>query len=102
MSDLTVTRTVVVTDPIGLHARTAVGIADVVRRSQSTVTLVKDERRASGTEVLQMLSLYVPRGESVTIQAVGPDADAVLDALEPVFAGDPEDQIEPDEKEPIA
>jgi phosphotransferase system HPr (HPr) family protein len=94
MSDLTVTRTVVVTDPIGLHARTAVGVADVVRRSQSTVTLVKDERRASGTEVLQMLALYVPRGETVVVQAVGPDADAVLDALEPVFAGDYGDEAQ--------
>ena len=86
MSDLTVTRTVVVTDPVGLHARTATGIAKVVRCSQSTVTLIKDERRASGTDVLQMLSLYVPRGEAVRLEADGPDAAAVLDALESVFA----------------
>ena len=26
-------------------------------------------------------------GEAVTLEAVGPDADAVLDALEPLFAG---------------
>ena len=96
MSDLTVTRTVVVTDPVGLHARTAVGIAEIVRRSQSSVTLIKDERRASGTDVLQMLSLYVPRGQSVRLEADGPDAAAVLDALESVFAGqfgDPAQEI---------
>jgi phosphotransferase system HPr (HPr) family protein len=96
MSDLTVTRTVVVTDPVGLHARTAVGIAEIVRRSQSSVTLIKDERRASGTDVLQMLSLYVPRGQSVRLEVEGPDAAAVLDALEAVFAadfGDPAQEI---------
>jgi phosphocarrier protein len=84
----TVTRTIVVTDPVGLHARTAVGIADVARRSKSKVTLTKDERQAAGTEVLQLLSLYVPRGESVVVQVIGPDAAEVMDALEPVFAGE--------------
>ena len=94
MPDLKLVRTMVVTDPIGLHARTAVGVADVVRRSQSTVTLMKDDRRASGTEVLQMLSLVVYPGESVVVQAVGPDAAAVLDALAPIMAGDFDDQAQ--------
>ena len=92
MPDLTIVRTMVVTDPIGLHARTAVGVADVVRRSQSTVTLMKDDRRASGTEVLQMLSLVVYPGESVVVEAAGPDAAAVLDALQPIMAGDFDEQ----------
>jgi phosphotransferase system HPr (HPr) family protein len=87
MSQPATTRTMVVTDPIGFHARIAVGVAKVVRGSKSEVTLIKDERRAPGTEVLQMLSLYVPPGESVVVEAVGPDAAAVLDALEALFAG---------------
>jgi len=94
MPDLKLVRTMVVADPIGLHARTAVGVADVVRRSQSTVTLMKDDRRASGTEVLQMLSLVVYSGESVVVEAAGPDAAAVLDALEPIMAGDFDDQTQ--------
>lgn len=88
MSDLTVRRTVVVTDPVGLHARTATSIAEVVRRSQSTVTLTKDERCVSGTDVLQILLLYVPCGQSVVIEACGPDAASVIDALKLLFAGD--------------
>ena len=94
MPDLKLVRMMVVTDPIGLHARTAVGVADVVRRSQSTVTLSKDDRRASGTEVLQMLSLVVYPGESVVVEAAGPDAAAVLDALARIMAGDFDDQAQ--------
>ena len=94
MPDQKLARTMVVTDPTGLHARTAVGIAEVVRRSQSTVTLIKDDRRALGTEVLQMLSLVVYPGESVVVEAAGPDAAAVLDALEPIVAGDFDDQTQ--------
>ncbi len=87
MSESRVTRTVVVTDPAGVHARTAVAIADAVRRGKSQVTLIKGGRGVTGTDVLQIMTLVADQGEMVTLEAVGPDADAVLDALEPLFAG---------------
>ncbi|MEN6458721.1 MAG: HPr family phosphocarrier protein [Thermoguttaceae bacterium] len=87
MSETAITRTIVVTDPAGLHARTAVAIAAAVRRGQANVTLIKDDRRVPGTEVLQILTLVAEPGESVEIQASGPDARAVLDSIEPLLAG---------------
>ena len=33
------------------------------------------------------MTLVADQGEMVTLEAVGPDADAVLDAPEPLFAG---------------
>lgn len=87
MSDTFATRTVVVTDPSGVHARTAVAIADVVRRGKAVVTLIKDERRVAATDVLQILTMVAGPGERVNIEAKGPDAVAVVDALEPLFAG---------------
>jgi phosphotransferase system HPr (HPr) family protein len=88
MSEPRATRTVVVTDPAGVHARTAVAIAETVRRGKSQVTLLKDQQRpVAGTEVLQILTLVAHQGETVTLEAIGPDADAVLGALEPLFAG---------------
>jgi phosphocarrier protein HPr len=90
MPETRATRTVVVTDPAGVHARTAVTIAEAVRRGQSKVTLVKNghnENVVAGTDVLQILTLVAHQGEAVRIEAIGPDADAVLDSLEPLFAG---------------
>ena len=87
MSETRVTRTVVVTDPAGVHARTAVAIADVVRRGASQVMLAKDRQQATGTDVLQIMTLVADQGETVKLEAVGPDAEAVLSALEPLFAG---------------
>ena len=90
MPETRATRTVVVTDPAGVHARTAVTIAEAVRRGLSKVTLVKNgqnENAVAGTDVLQILTLVAHQGEAVTIEAVGPDAEAVLDSLEPLFAG---------------
>jgi phosphotransferase system HPr (HPr) family protein len=87
MSDTNVTRTVVVTDPAGVHARTAVAIADVVRRGGSQVTLTKDGRPVAGTDVLQIMTLAAEQGQMVTLEAIGPDAETVIGALEPLFAG---------------
>ena len=88
MSESIVTRTVVVTDPAGVHARTAVAIAEVVRRGKSRVTLIKDRAAASRRPTCcRSLTLVAAQGERVEIEAVGPDAAAVLDALEPLFAG---------------
>ncbi len=87
MSETSATRTVVVTDPAGVHARTAVAIADVVRRSGSQVRLIKEQRAVGGTDVLQILTLVAEPGTTLRLEAVGPDAAAVLEALEPLFAG---------------
>jgi phosphotransferase system HPr (HPr) family protein len=87
MPETPATRTVVVTDPAGVHARTAVAIANVVRGSRSQVRLFKDEQPVAGTDVLQILTMVAEQGTSLRLEAVGPDAETVLDALEPLFAG---------------
>ena len=81
------TRSLVVTNPEGIHARAAVAIAEIVRRGKSRVIMVKDQRRIEATDVLQLLTMAAAQGEQVDIEAEGPDAAAVLDALEPLFAG---------------
>lgn len=97
MSESNATRTVVVSDPAGVHARTAVAIAQVVRRWNTPVTLIKDNRRVTATDVLQIMTMAAAEGSSVEIEAAGPDAVAILDALEPLFAGRFGDEAEKNE-----
>jgi phosphotransferase system HPr (HPr) family protein len=87
MSESKATRSVVVTSSEGVHARTAVAIAKVVRGGHSQVTLVKQQQRVEATDVLQIMTLAATQGERLEIEAVGPDAAAVLDAIEPLLAG---------------
>jgi phosphocarrier protein HPr len=87
MSESQATRSVVVTNPEGVHARVAVAIAQVVRRGKSRVTLVKGELRVEATDVLQLMMMAAAKGDSVDIEAAGPDAHDVLNSLEPLFAG---------------
>lgn len=81
----------VVTDPMGLHARTALAITKIVGQHKAKVKLANKNREAAATEVLQIMALTVEPGERVEIEAVGPDAAGVADALEPLFAGEFDD-----------
>jgi phosphotransferase system HPr (HPr) family protein len=92
MSEQKAARTVVVTDPAGVHARTAVDIAKVVKEFRSKVTLRNQYHQAEATDVLQVLSLLAPCGSQILMEAVGPDAEEVIDALEPLFAAREEKQ----------
>jgi phosphocarrier protein HPr len=88
MSEQKVTRSLVVTDPSGVHVRTASAIQAITRRSQSNVKVISTYHRAEGNSVLDLLALAAPCGSTITLEVAGPDALEVLAALEPIFTGD--------------
>jgi phosphocarrier protein HPr len=85
MSQSTVTRTLVVANRQGLHARAAVLIVTAARRFQAKAFLVKGLQRVEATEVLQVLSLGAAQGEQLTLEAEGREAQAAADAIEQLF-----------------
>ena len=87
MSESLATRSVVVTDPAGVHLRSALAIIQTVGRGKSNVTIAKGEQRVEATEIWQIMGLVAQQGDELTVVATGPDAVAVLDSLEPLFAG---------------
>jgi phosphocarrier protein HPr len=82
-----ISRNVVVTDPAGLHLRSALVIVQTVQRGKSKVTIAKGENCVEATDMWQIMSLVAQPGERLTVTVTGPDAAAVLSALEPLFAG---------------
>ena len=86
MAKQSATRTVVVTHSPGLHARPCLAIVNTVRRFQSQVKICKGDEAADAAEILELMSLGVPQGTEVTLQAKGPDAVDAVDALERLFA----------------
>jgi phosphotransferase system HPr (HPr) family protein len=88
MSEQKVARSLVVTDPAGVHVRTASAIQAITRRSKSEVLVVSQYHKAKGTDIWDLLALAAPNGSTVTVEVSGPDALDVMDALEPVFTGD--------------
>jgi phosphocarrier protein HPr len=80
------TRTVVVSHPTGLCLRGASAIRQLAGRFHSAIQVVKEGRRVSVGDVLQVVSLGAEPGSQVVLEATGPDADEALDALVKLFA----------------
>jgi phosphocarrier protein HPr len=81
MANGTLARTVVVTNPQGLHARPADLFVKVASQYQSTIEVVKEGERVDGKSILAILTLAAVEGTPLHIEATGPDAEAALDAL---------------------
>jgi phosphotransferase system HPr (HPr) family protein len=87
MSESKATRTVTVSNRQGLHLRAALLVVNLVRQFRAKVTLVTEERqKADAGEVLEIMSLGADMGRQVFLEAVGEDAEAVVEALAKLFA----------------
>lgn len=75
------TREVLVTNALGLHARAAARFVHVACRFAAHVRVTKQGRTVDGKSLMGVLLLAASRGSMLTISADGPDADAALDAL---------------------
>src|SRR5947199_141751 len=87
----TLRRTVVITNPQGLHMRPAAAFAEAASRFDSAVTVARAGTPVDGKDMLQLLLLAAECGTELELEANGPDAAAALDALAEVLATIPPD-----------
>ena len=86
MSEVKLTRNVVVANPNGLHMRPASLIAKLANQYQSKIELLRGQERVDGKSMLEIVTLVAEHGTNLTIEAVGPDAEAAVEALAELFA----------------
>ncbi|WP_223641299.1 phosphoenolpyruvate--protein phosphotransferase [Corallococcus sp. EGB] len=71
--------------PHGLHARPATVLVEVVRRFRADVTVHHGRRQANARSLLSLLQLGARGGTTLTLTAMGEDAEAALLALRDAF-----------------
>ena len=86
MADGKISRTVVVTNPQGLHARPADLFVKLASQYQAIIEVIKDGERVDGKSILAILTLAAVQGTELTIEASGPDAEVALHALSELVA----------------
>ena len=72
-------------DELGIHARPAGMLVKEAKKYESTVTIVKGDRKADARKLMMLMSLGVKCGEEITVEAEGPDEDAAAAGLEKFF-----------------
>lgn len=66
---------------LGLHARAAGKLVNVVDQFNAIVTLEKDNQVASTDSILELMMLTASPGDEVTVKAIGHEASTALKAV---------------------
>lgn len=85
MHEYQAAREVIVANPQGLHLRMANLVALCAAQFNAKIELVRENDRVNGKSIIDLLGLGAPKGTRLTVVAIGPDADAALDALADLF-----------------
>jgi phosphocarrier protein len=74
-------RSVTVTNPLGLHARAAARFVHLATRFTSQIRVARDARVMDGKSIMGILLLAAARGTTLTISADGADETNAVEAL---------------------
>ena len=76
-----VSKSIVITNSLGMHARAAARFVHVASGFASQVRVARQQRTMDGKSIMGLLLLAAAQGCTITISADGPDEQAALDAL---------------------
>ncbi|MEH7382114.1 phosphocarrier protein HPr [Bacillus sp. JJ1533] len=78
-------KTFTITSDAGLHARPATKLVHKASQYQSEITLSFNGKSVNLKSIMGVMSLGVPKGSQIAVQAEGNDADAALEGIESVL-----------------
>lgn len=76
-----ISKALVVTNALGLHARAAARFVHLASRFESQIRVARDAKVMDGKSIMGILLLAAARGMTITISADGPDEAAAVEAL---------------------
>jgi phosphocarrier protein len=81
-----VTRDVQIVNPLGLHARPAAQLVKLASKYSSEVTISRDGMPINAKSIMGVMMLAAEQGATVSIAAVGDDAEDAVNALAELVA----------------
>ena len=71
--------------PAGIHARPSCQLANIAKKYNAYLFIIRDNRKTDMKDILQILALGILPGE-VEIEGTGPDAEKALEEIKQAFA----------------
>jgi phosphocarrier protein len=81
-----ISRVLPIVNQRGLHARASAKFVTTVSRYDAEVTVEKDGISVGGASIMGLMMLAASPGCGIRVSASGPEAEAVMEALEALIA----------------
>jgi phosphocarrier protein len=78
-------RTFEVQNRLGLHMRAAAMLVQTANKYDAQLTIMKDGQSVDGKSIISLMMLAAAQGSVIEIEAVGSQAEELLDALGALF-----------------
>lgn len=76
-----ITKTALIKNPLGLHARPASNFCKLASKYKSDITIVKDDKHLNAKSILNIMAAGVKCGMTIELSCNGEDEQAAMDAL---------------------
>jgi phosphocarrier protein len=71
----------------GLHARASAKFVQTVEKFDADLRVIRGTDTVGGTSIMGLMSLAAACGTDITVDAVGPEAEAAIAAIEALVSG---------------
>lgn len=79
--DVTLARTAVIVNELGLHARSAAKIAELAQNAKHKVWIANDQEAVEASSIIDILTLGCAKGAHVTIRIEHPEDREILEQI---------------------
>ena len=77
-----ITKQILIKIPNGLEARPVALLVQVASQYECSIHVVSEEKRVNAKSIMGMMSLGIASGETVTVEADGPDEKEAIENIE--------------------
>lgn len=77
-----ITKQILIKIPNGLEARPVALLVQVASQYECSIHVVSEEKRVNAKSIMGMMSLGIATGETVTVEADGPDEKEAIENIE--------------------
>ena len=81
-----ISREVLIINKRGLHARASAKFVQMVERFDAEIWVTRGRETVGGTSIMGLMMLAAGPGTSVIVSAIGPEAQAAIDAIAELVA----------------
>lgn len=83
--EMPLTKTVKITNPLGLHMRPATAFANAMKKYSSSISIISGSKIINGKSPINIMAAGLESGSSITLECIGADREEMLAEAEHII-----------------